>query len=66
MELKRPSEAAVGRIALCPLPNGLQKRTLHFNYPTSLVEELKKNRALKGKYKFGVDTKKNELKINIL
>ena len=64
-ELKRPSEAALGRIALCPLPEGLQKRTLHFNFQTSLVEELKKNKAMKGKYKFSVETKKNELKFKL-
>ena len=65
MELKRPSEETLGRIALCPLPDGLQKRTLHFNYSTSLVEELKNNKTLKGKYKFCVDTKKNELKFKL-
>lgn len=64
-ELLRPSEAALGRIALCPLPEGLQKRTLHFNFQTSLVEELKNNKAMKGKYKFSVDTKKNELKFKL-
>ena len=65
MELKRPSEAALGRIALCPLPEGLQKRTFHFNFSTSLVEQLKNNKAMKGKYKFSVDTKKNELKFKL-
>ena len=65
MELKRPSEETLGRIALCPLPEGLQKRTLHFNYPTDLIEELKNNKSLKGKYKFSVDTKKNELKFKL-
>lgn len=64
-ELMRPSEAALGRIALCPLPAGLQKRTLHFNFQTSLVEELKKNKGMKGKYKFNVETKKNELKFKL-
>lgn len=64
-ELLRPSEAALGRIALCPLPEGLQKRTLHFNFQTSLVEELKNNKAMKGKYKFSVETKKNELKFKL-
>ena len=64
-ELKRPSEAALGRIALCPLPEGLQKRTFHFNFSTSLVEQLKNNKAMKGKYKFSVDTKKNELKFKL-
>ena len=64
-ELKRPSEAALGRIALCPLPDGLQKRTLHFNFQTSLVEELKNNKVMKGKYKFSVETKKNELKFKL-
>ena len=64
-ELKRPSEAALGRIALCPLPEGRQKRTFHFNFSTSLVEQLKNNKAMKGKYKFSVDTKKNELKFKL-
>ena len=64
-ELKRPSEAALGRMALCPLPEGLQKRTFHFNFLTSLVEQLKNNKAMKGKYKFSVDTKKNELKFKL-
>lgn len=64
-ELKRPSEAALGRMALCPLPEGLQKRTFHFNFSTSLVEQLKNNKTLKGKYKFSVDTKKNELKFKL-
>ena len=64
-ELKRPSEAALGRIALCPLPDGLQKRTLNFNFQTSMVEELKNNKVMKGKYKFSVDTKKNELKFKL-
>ena len=65
LEGKRPSEEAVGRIVLSPLPEGLQKRILHFNFQTSLVEELKNNKVMKGKYKFSVDTKKNELKFKL-
>ena len=64
-EGKRPSEASVGRIILNPLPDGVKKRTLHFNFQTSLVKQLKDNKTLKGKYKFSIDTKKNELKIKL-
>lgn len=59
-EGKRPSEEALGRIALWPLPDGLAKRTLHFNYETSLVEELKGDKTLQEKYHFSIDTRKNE------
>lgn len=59
-EGKRPSEEAVGRIILNPLPEGIKKRCLHFNYSTSLVEELKKDKDLQKKYHFAVDTIKNE------
>ena len=64
-EGKRPSEAAVGRIVLSTLPNGVRKRTLHFNFGTSLVKELRNNKDLMGKYGFSVETKKNELKFKI-
>lgn len=59
-EEKRPSEEAIGRIALRPLPEGIKKRCLHFNYKTSLVEEIKKDKELQTKYHFTVDTTRNE------
>lgn len=59
-EGKRPSEEAVGRIVLNPSTEGIKKRCLHFNYSTSLVEELKKDKDLQKKYHFAVDTIKNE------
>lgn len=60
-EGKRPSEEAIGRIALCDRPKGIDKRTLHFNYETQLVNELKDDMDLQRKYSFNVDTTKNEL-----
>lgn len=60
MEGKRPSKEAIGRIVLCERPEGISKRTLHFNYGTALVEELKKDKVLQEKYQFSVDTSKNE------
>lgn len=64
-EGKRPSEEALGRIALWSLPDGVAKRTLHFNYETSLVEELKGDKTLQEKYHFSIDTRKNELRFPI-
>ena len=64
-EGKRPSEAAVGRIVTSPLPKGLKKRTLHFNFGTSLVEELKDNKDVKKRFGFSVETKKNEIKFKL-
>lgn len=59
-EGKRPSEEAVGRIALRPLTNGINYRTMHFNYPTSLIKELQDDKELQNKYSFKIDTRKNE------
>ena len=60
-EGKRPSEEAIGRIVLCDKPDGIDKRTLHFNYETQLVNELKDDKSLQRKYCFNVDTTNNEL-----
>lgn len=60
LEGKRPSEEAIGRMALNAMPEGLTTRTFHFNYETTLVKELKENKALQEKYQFNVDTTKNE------
>lgn len=62
---KRPSEEAVGRIVLEPLPKGINQRTLHFNYSNTLVEELRKDKDLQNKYNFRIDTKKNEMVFTI-
>ena len=59
-EGKRPSEEALGRIALCPTSDEVKKRTLHFNYSTTVVDELKGDKDLQKKYHFAVDTTKNE------
>ena len=59
-EGKRPSEEVLGRIVLLPLLQDIKKRELHFNYETSLVKELKDDKALQNKYHFKVDTTKNE------
>ncbi len=60
-EGKRPSVEAVGRIALRPLANGINQRTMHFNYLTSLIKELLDDKELQKKYNFIIDTRKNEL-----
>lgn len=60
-EGKRPSEEAVGRIAIRPLTNGIKQRTMHFNYSTSLTKELQDDKELQKKYSFIIDTRKNEL-----
>lgn len=60
MEGERPSEEALGRIALCSMPEGIDKRTLHFNYPTTIVAKLKADKELQQKYHFEVDTTRNE------
>lgn len=65
LEGKRPSEETIGRIVMKEIPEGLTKRTLHFNYNTSLVKELKDNKDLQGKYHFNVDSTKNEKKYTI-
>ena len=64
-EGKRPSEAAIGRIVLREPPEGISKRTLHFNYKTTLVEKLKGDKALQEKYQFGVETSRNEKKFAV-
>lgn len=56
----RPSEAALGRILLQPLKCGVTKRTLHVNFPTTLTNELKKDKALQKKYHFQVDYDQNK------
>lgn len=60
IEGKRPSEEAIGRIVLREMPDGMAQRTLHFNYDTTLVKQLKVDKALQKKYRFNVDTTKNE------
>lgn len=60
-EGKRPSVEAVGRIALRPLANGINQRTMHFNHLTSLIKELLDDKELQKKYNFIIDTRKNEL-----
>lgn len=60
-EGKRPSVEAVGRIALRPLTNGINQRTMHFNHLTSLIKELLDDKELQKKYNFIIDTRKNEL-----
>lgn len=64
-EGKRPSEAAIGRIVLREPPEGISKRTLHFNYMTTFVEKLKGDKALQEKYQFGVETSRNEKKFAV-
>lgn len=61
MEGKRPSEEAIGRIVLFDMPKGIEKRTLHFNYETKLINELKADKHLQEKFNFNVDTTNNEL-----
>ena len=56
----RPSEAALGRILLQPLKCGVTKRTLHVNFPTTLTDGLKKDKALQKKYHFQVDYDHNK------
>lgn len=64
-EGERPSEEALGRIVLCAMLQGIDKRTLHFNYPTTLVGKLKADKELQQKYHFDVDTTRNEQVFNL-
>lgn len=61
----RPSEAALGRILLQPLKCDIYKRVLHVNYPTSLTDKLKKDKALQKKYHFAVDYDQNKYEFTL-
>ena len=64
-EGKRPSAEAIGRIVLRELPEGVEKRILHFNYCTSIVKAIEKDKEIQKKYHFKVDTKDNEQRITV-
>ena len=55
----RPSEAALGRILLNPLKCGINGRTLHVNYKTTLTDKLENDKSLQEKYHFQVDYEQN-------
>src|SRR5574344_1641464 len=59
-EGKRPSESALGRILLRTCNTPINKRTLHVNYKTSLLEELARDTTLQAMCHFDIDFDQNE------
>ena len=61
----RPSEAALGRILLNPLKCGINGRTLHVNYKTTLTDKLENDKSLQEKYHFEVDHDQNNYEFTL-
>ena len=56
---ERPSIEAMGRIICRALPQGIEKRVIHVNYPNELVEKLKEDEALQQKWHYEIKTEDN-------
>lgn len=61
----RPHENTIAKIISSPVSDVIKCRTLHFNFMTSLIENIKNNHKLQKEYHFECDTTKNIYEFDI-